>query len=113
VSSSLTIGGAASDASGTSIFGPITVIGTVDSEREVIPIARGDNTVLIPVGAVAALFNGPAVAGTLTLRTDLNSGDNGLSIAMPYVYSMPTPAPVVFIINSSGGLTAPLSISFI
>lgn len=82
----MTVSGASAGlATGQKVIGPITTtgnntIGTILDD----PLASGDNTFAIPVGASKVLINlGQGVSATVKLRTNLNSGDAGLPIA-PY-----------------------------
>jgi hypothetical protein len=69
--------------SGYKVIGPITITGS-NPVGEIIDVtlASGDNTFMVPAGATAVLLAlGSASAVTVKVRTNLNSGDMGLSIA--------------------------------
>jgi hypothetical protein len=117
---SFTITGlSATEPSGQRVFGPLSVQGNVVvGETLEVPLAAGDNSFIIPAGAVAYLLippeNGTAV---LKVRTSANSGDAGLPInggAVPFIHAFPAgAAPVSLIVNSSAPQSAPLTIAFI
>ena len=108
----------ASEPSGESVFGPITITGTqVIGEKLAVPLVLGDNTFAIPTGSVAAWIQAPVNgSAVLKLRTSANPGDTGLPIngtGNPTIYPFALPAPTSLIVNSSASQTAPLTIAFI
>ncbi len=100
-------------------IGPITITGTqVIGEQIVSPLASGDNTFTVPTGALAALIVAPTTGtATLKLRTNVNSGDAGLTIhggGSPTLYAFPSSGPPTsLIINASGAQTPPINIFYI
>lgn len=110
-------GMSASEPAGQRTFGPLTITGQqVIGETLEVPLASGDNTFAVPVGAVAALIIAPLNGTTaLTLRTNLNAADVGLAfsgIGNPMVFPFAV-TPTSLIINSSGVQASPLTIAFI
>lgn len=108
----------ASEPFGERVIGPMTVTGTqVIGVTRADALASGDNTFVVPTGAVAALIAAPTNgAATLKIRTNVNSTDAGLTIngtGAPFFYPFPLTAPTSLIINSSASQTAPLNILFI
>lgn len=86
MSGTLTITGrSAGLPAGEIISGPVTMTGTsLVGALTSAPLAVGDNEFTVPVGAVAvAAFLGEAPAATVTVRTNLNTGDAGFPIS-PY-----------------------------
>ncbi len=108
----------ASEPTGERVFGPITIQGgQVVGETLATALVMGDNTFAVPAGARAAWVQGPVNGAVgLTLRTNINSGDTGLSIngtGFPTIYPFPTSAPSSLIVNATAAQTAPLTIVFI
>jgi len=83
MSGTLTVSGmSAGLTSGYKVIGPITITGSnpVGGISDA-TLAVGDNTFPVPVGAAAVLVAlGQASSVTVTVRTNLNSGDTGLPI---------------------------------
>ena len=108
----------ASEPTGERVLGPITIQGSqVVGETLSLSLVMGDNTVVVPSGATAVWIQAPVTgAVTLTLRTNLNSGDTGLPIngtGSPTIYPFPLSAPSSIIINASAAQTPALSVVFI
>jgi hypothetical protein len=83
VAGSLTLTGmAAGLASGQKVIGPSTMTGSsiVGTITDIV-LGTGDNTFAVPAGASAvAIFLPAANVAVIKVRTDLNSGDTGLSV---------------------------------
>lgn len=99
-------------------FGPWTVSGkAIIGETLAVPLVMGDNTFTVPTEATACAIVPPENGSViLKVRTNLNSGDAGLSINpafVPFVYSFPATAPTSLIIYASSAQPAPLTIAFI
>ena|ERR1039457_599688 len=107
----------ATEPGGERIFGPQSIQGTVViGETLAVAVAEGDNTFVVPTGAVAVWITPPLNgASTLKVRTNLNSADAGLPISIinPTVYSFPLPAPTSLIVKANVAETGFLTIAFI
>ncbi len=115
----LTVAGmSAGENAGMRVFGPLTITGTtVIGDTFAGPLAMGDNTIAVPLGAVAVLIV-PPVNNTTTLkvRTSLNAADAGLPVnsgAVPFLLPFPATAPTTVIVNSSGATSAFCTVAFI
>lgn len=75
-------GSAGGLSSGAKTVGPLTIVGSaVVGEILDLALAAGDNTIVIPPGAVAVVIEPPASnAVNLKVRTNLDASDVGLPI---------------------------------
>lgn len=99
---------------GTRGLGPITTVGSVTiGETLAVPLAMGDNSFSVPVGAVGVVIVGPTISAiSLTYRTNLNSGDAGLPISplAPFVHCFPAVIPTSIILHASAAQASPISL---
>jgi len=96
-------------------MGPLTMVGTtVIGQITDVPLSAGDNTIPVPLGAVAVLIVLPtAGVSELKIRTNLNPSDGGLPIGTSGfdVFSL-YPGTTALIINAAGAVTG-IELSFI
>lgn len=111
-------GTSAGENAGQRVFGPLSIVGGVAvGETLSVALVSGDNTLTVPVGAVACLIVPPTNNSVvLKVRTSLNSGDTGLPIntgALPTVYPFPATPPTTLIVNAASSIASGFSVAFI
>ena len=107
----LTVSGAVAGlTSGQVVIGPVTTTGNnIIGEVVITTLSTGDTTFAVPAGSVkVAIFLGTSATTTVTLRTNLNSGDAGVPIGpvtgTPWT-ALDIPTGVTsYILHSSGSL---------
>ena len=128
-------GGANGLPGGSRTFGPITIQGAVVlGEVLDLALASGDNTIAVPLGAVAVVVIPPTGNTTaLKFRTSLNASDGGIFAfgdavfrgsmgGLPlnagqstgyFTYQFPSMAPTSIIINAGGAISAFTEVWFV
>ena len=113
-------GGANGLPGGSRTFGPITIQGAVVlGEVLALALASGDNTIAVPLGAVAVVVIPPTGNTTaLKFRTSLNASDGGLPLNAGqstgyFTYQFPSTAPTSIIINAGGAISAFTEVWFV
>jgi len=92
------------------IFGPITATGAAEvGETLEVNLSSGDNTIAVPVGAIAVVVVLPSTTAVVKLRTNVDSGDAGLEVspqsAMPWLTVPLVSGATSVILNSSTSVT--------
>jgi len=117
----ITIGGSSGGLpSGYKVIGPLTVTGSTSIGTIYdLALVTGDNTVAVPLGAVACLIV-PPVGNTYDLTVTANYGDGpdpstglGISGNRPSVWSFRATAPTSIILNSPSDVVGNTEVSFI
>jgi hypothetical protein len=105
---------------GSRTFGPITIQGAaVIGEVLDLALASGDNTIAVPLGAVAVCVIPPTGNVTaLKVRSSLNSGDGGLPLNAGtstgyFTWQFPATAPTTITINAAGAVSAFTEVWFV
>ena len=105
-------------ASGQKVIGPVTTVGSNQvGGITTANLTAGDNYFSVPAGAIAvAIFLGTSVDVAVTVRTNLNSGDEGLAIApttsTPWVKLELVTGTTTIILNAAGTVQG-VELSFI
>ena len=111
-------GMSAGEPAGERVFGPITIQGAVViGDTYSGPLASGDNTIPVPLGALAVTIITPQNnTAVLKLRTSINPLDSGISLnpgGLPTVYPFPATPPTSIILNAASAVNAFTSVIFI